>query len=80
MLQNTDIEFSAMMIKKQPDTKVVMCTTCGGKDHVAERCSSVIGYPPWHLKHKKTLQKGNSAQTQTRRPETKISYKEWQIL
>lgn len=53
VLQVPDVELSAMFTKRAVDSKVVICSACGGKGHTCEKCWTVIGYPPWHLKHKK---------------------------
>ncbi|KAL8096380.1 hypothetical protein AgCh_037368 [Apium graveolens] len=57
-----ELEFSAMLSKKSIDSRVVVCTACGGKGHTSEKCWTVIGYPSWHLKHKKPFLKNNNLQ------------------
>lgn len=68
VLHISDIEFSAMLSKRQPEYKVFVCNACGGKGHTSEKCWTVIGYQPWHLRHKNSVQKGNSPQNAVRRP------------
>ena len=41
---------SSVMYSKGMNEKDV-CTTCGVKGHVSERCWTVVGYPKWHPKH-----------------------------
>lgn len=72
ILQNSEIEFSAMLSKKFDDHKVVVCTACGGRGHIGEKCWTIIGYPPWHLKHKKPLLKGSNSQH--KKPGNKAHY------
>ncbi|KAL2904693.1 Retrovirus-related Pol polyprotein from transposon RE2, partial [Bienertia sinuspersici] len=52
-----EIETGAMMGKK-----IEECAVCGLKGHTKEKCWKVIGYPRWHLKHKR-MQKGESTGT-----------------
>ncbi|XP_074364467.1 uncharacterized protein LOC141705373 [Apium graveolens] len=49
--KDSEHEILAMYSKGQP-SKVYNCTACGAKGHTADRCSSVIGYPKWHLQYK----------------------------
>lgn len=48
-----DTESMAMYSKTYiPKNMNLHCTHCGIKGHSTERCWTVIGYPPWHPKHK----------------------------
>lgn len=53
-----ETEMSAMFSKNQGDN-VVICKACGGKGHSAEKCWTIIGYPKWHSRHGKQVQKGS---------------------
>lgn len=72
VLSLSEIEASAMYTKRVFDSKPAQCTACGGKGHLSDKCWSVVGYPPWHLKHKKFPQKGSGSpsgnQMQIKRP------------
>ncbi|XP_074377467.1 uncharacterized protein LOC141718989 [Apium graveolens] len=63
VLAPTDVEFSAMYSKGFGDNKAVgdnkplICSACGGRGHYEDRCWTVVGYPKWHLKHKKPMSK-----------------------
>lgn len=60
-----DLDVSAMFNKgvfennklNHDNTKFLTYTSCGGKGHSKVKCWSVVGYPKWHHKHKKSGQK-----------------------
>lgn len=60
VLSNTDIELSAMFSKSHIDSRSLTCTACGGKGHSGDKCWSIVGYPKWHHKYKKPIQRGPS--------------------
>lgn len=52
------IELTSMYGHNTAEHKNFLCTTCGGRGHSGKKCCSVVGYPIWHHKYKKTTQKG----------------------
>ncbi|XP_074373858.1 uncharacterized protein LOC141714225 [Apium graveolens] len=55
-----DLELSAKYSRStQPrssyNQRSVQCSACNVKGHTRERCWTVIGYPPWHPKHRGNL-------------------------
>ncbi|KAL2939003.1 Retrovirus-related Pol polyprotein from transposon RE2 [Bienertia sinuspersici] len=42
---------------KTEDRGNVTCEACGSRGHKAEKCWTVVGYPKWHNKYKKTQRK-----------------------
>lgn len=52
-LGNSGGEMMAMFSKAAPD-KTPLCTVCGAKNHFADRCRQVVGYPRWHPRFSKS--------------------------
>lgn len=44
----------AVMYSKSNVNADKICSECGGKGHIRESCWTVIGYPKWHSKYKKS--------------------------
>lgn len=53
----SDVSDSSAMFSRTQYDKVTICTACGMKGHIGEKCWTVVGYPNWHPK--------SNAQTQT---------------
>ncbi|KAL2895584.1 Retrovirus-related Pol polyprotein from transposon RE2 [Bienertia sinuspersici] len=57
-LSKLTLDSSAMLSKgKTEDRGSVTCEACGKRGHKAEKCWTVVGYPKWHNKYKKTQRK-----------------------
>lgn len=46
-----DTDISAMFSKGNTD-RPVSCTACGGRNHVTDKCWTVVGFPKWHSRYK----------------------------
>ncbi|XP_074369748.1 uncharacterized protein LOC141711242 [Apium graveolens] len=70
LMSASDLNIAAMYGKQignsKQNEKFVSCEACGGSGHVKERCWSVIGYPKWHHKSRKTLAAPKNQRTDKR--------------
>lgn len=54
-------EHTAMYSKAPVDKNFLACTVCGLKNHSSDKCWSLTGFPKWHYKYKKPVQRSGGA-------------------
>jgi len=57
LLEFNHLETDTTALYSRSESGRPICTHCGLKGHVKEKCWTVIGYPPWHPKAKQFPQK-----------------------
>jgi len=56
-MKKVDIESIALYNKNEDIRNVKACTACGKTRHIREKYYTMAGYPTWHPKGKKNLQR-----------------------
>lgn len=71
VLELNKIEVKTIALFSKNDDQ--RCSQCGNRGHSKEKCWTVIGYPPWHPRHKRFPQKKNMRSSNARNQERYIS-------